>query len=603
MLMNKRSWIAALSLTLAGCGVGDSQQEPTEKESQSAPRQLVSPLAIPVERVPLEFHRRAAQLLEDVRGTESAPTWGTAVLASSAQPLYRPDVTGVAYYEFRVLVRGLPSGFIIVSTGGHDFPVSHWAFEGQSPTETLFQQGGTAITAFYKVDALTYVAEGSRGEMLAKIGELPPRITGQDPSWLDRPIEPTDATWVTDAQGVDDVEASRVTFREDVRGPKYPSERIELTGWSSWQELKANYRESYATLAASLARQAGEEWETERVALESGEGLVVGRTLEVALVYPRATVSLGGEGARMVRSELVTTSAGTQKLVLTAFDARPGVELPLTVDVRYPNGFTETVRIIVLAREDVQTSPGAQPAEKQAAGVAWADMGAMNWSPYTYHWAGSHGDQRLYGQIPSGTWPNNSSCASGCGGTAWSMLFGWGDFQAGSGNPTWTKRWGLYRPNGGKTGDAVAPASMDSGVRNMSWELRNHIDTFCWFGSGATAPWNMGDASEYLKGRTGATLSTHYNTFGVHETRLREKARDSIRDRKVPAIIGTGWLTHYPLAYGYRWRSRTVKTCVLFVCWTDTEYQRNFYVNQGWSGNNNGWIGSGTWFAGQLYAN
>jgi hypothetical protein len=75
-----------------------------------------------------------------------------------------------------------------------------------------------------------------------------------------------------------------------------------------------------------------------------------------------------------------------------------------------------------------------------------------------------------------------------------------------------------------------------------------------------------------------------------------------IRDRKVPAIIGTGWLKHYPLAYGYRWRSRTVKKCFI-LCWTETEYQRNFYVNQGWIGSGNGWIGSGTWFAGQLYAN
>lgn len=136
----------------------------------------------------------------------------------------------------------------------------------------------------------------------------------------------------------------------------------------------------------------------------------------------------------------------------------------------------------------------------------------------------------------------------------------------------------------------------------MTWNIRNRIGTFCITGSGATFPWDMSQASGYLSGRTGASLSTHYNVFGVHETRLREKARDSIRDRKVPAIIGTGWLKHYPLAYGYRWRSRTVRKCFIF-CWNETEYQRQFYVNQGWGGSGNSWVSAGTWFAGQLYAN
>ncbi|HYH96607.1 hypothetical protein, partial [Hyalangium sp.] len=287
----------------------------------------------------------------------------------------------------------------------------------------------------------------------------------------------------------------------------------------------------------------------------------------------------------------------------------PGVELPLTVVLSYAKGVSETLRFVVLAREDVETAQAPQGAGSESSasseGVHWTDMGKLGaWSSWTQNFAGTHGNQRLYGQMASGSGPNTSSCYSGCGATAWSMLFGWGDFQASAGSPAWTKRWGLYRANGGYGSNAVAPVSNDTGVRNMTWELRNRVDTFCnpFNDSGATAPWNMGDASGYLTNRSGASLSTHYNVLGIHETRLREKARNSIRDRKVPAIIGTGWLTHYPLAYGYRWRSRTVKKCFIF-CWTDTEYQRNFYVNQGWNGSNNGWVSSGTWFAGQLYAN
>jgi hypothetical protein len=330
--------------------------------------------------------------------------------------------------------------------------------------------------------------------------------------------------------------------------------------------------------------------------------------MELALLYPQAEFQLAGAGAQMVRAERVTTPSGGQMLVLTAFTATPGVEQPLTVTLTYANSVAETLSLMVLAREDVETNQEPQSEGSRSAaseGVHWTELGALGtWSPWTQYFAGTHSNQRLYGQMSSGTGPNNSSCYSGCGATSWAMLFGWGDFQASVGHPTWTKRWGLYRVNGGYGSNAVAPSSMDPGVRNMTWEVRNRVDTFCniFNDSGATAPWNMSDASGYLKNRSGATLSTHYNVLGIHETRLREKARNSIRDRKVPAIIGTGWLTHYPLAYGYRWRSRVVKKCFIF-CWHETEYQRNFYVNQGWSGNSNGWVSSGTWFAGQLYAN
>jgi hypothetical protein len=292
--------------------------------------------------------------------------------------------------------------------------------------------------------------------------------------------------------------------------------------------------------------------------------------------------------------------------VLTAFSAKPGTELPLTVDVRYGNGTAESLRFIILAREDVSQPKASTSKSDGSESVHWADLGTLGtWSPWYNSFAGTHGDQRLYGQMASGTGPNTSSCYSGCGATAWSMLFGWGDLQASLGSSTWAKRWGMYRANGGYGADAVAPVLMDTGVRNMAWELRNHIDTFCnpFTDSGATAPWDMDEANDYLKNRSGATVSTHYNILGIHETRLREKARDSIKDRKVPAIIGTGWLTHYPLAYGYRFRNRTVKTCLLFICWTDTEYQRSFYVNQGHSGYGNGWVGASTWFAGELNPN
>jgi hypothetical protein len=87
-----------------------------------------------------------------------------------------------------------------------------------------------------------------------------------------------------------------------------------------------------------------------------------------------------------------------------------------------------------------------------------------------------------------------------------------------------------------------------------------------------------------------------YDPTGIPLTWLREDARNAIRDDDTPAIIGTGWLSHYPLAWGYAWQSRTVQ--VLF--WETTEYNRDFYVNQGWGGSGDGWVNASTWFSGEL---
>jgi hypothetical protein len=34
--------------------------------------------------------------------------------------------------------------------------------------------------------------------------------------------------------------------------------------------------------------------------------------------------------------------------------------------------------------------------------------------------------------------------------------------------------------------------------------------------------------------------------------------------------------------------------------WTETEYNRWFYVNQGWGGDS-GWVSASAWFAGERY--
>jgi hypothetical protein len=218
----------------------------------------------------------------------------------------------------------------------------------------------------------------------------------------------------------------------------------------------------------------------------------------------------------------------------------------------------------------------------------------MAWTSYWTTGGGSA--QPAYYQIQF------NGCAVGCGPTAWTMLFCWGDYQSAHGNAYWAPRNGLYRQNGGRGADAVAPLIQDAGVENVMRELNGEVHTFCIFGSGATAPWDMPGAWSYLNGRTGTAARADWNSVGICQDWLRDRAIESIVNRHTPAVIGTGWLIHYPMAFGYAWQTRTVRHSVLWWSWDETVTDRCFYVNEGWGGGGAGdWVDASTWFAGQIY--
>ena len=539
--------------------------------------------------VPLSLRRKAAQQLEDLRFSNLAPSWEKAQISSPIRPLYRPDVTGVAYYEFPVTVDGRPAGFITLSTGGHDFPVAHWNFDGETPTQQLEAQAAAdeQNLTFYKLDALTYVAENTQGELVASTDTRLIKVSGMNYAALDGSYELTESSWQPAPSSSDSSITPRSAGRLVTSGPQ-PSSSLKLAEWSSWADLKNGYRDSYGVLAESLRRHASTDWAVDQEVAEAGEGLVEGSTYPLALLsMDIPEISITGEGEPYVQTELVKREGLPPLFNITAIASKADVGLPLDVKISYADGQSEVVKFFVVPATTTTQAAG-QPSLMSA------------WSPWTYYWAGNDNDQRLYNQIAAHSGPNTSGCWSGCGATAWGMLFGWADYQASIGNGAWAARWGIYRQNGGYGADAVAPKYMDTGVQNMSWELRNRIGTFCAFGSGATAPWDMAQASGYLNGRSGIGLTTHYNIFGISEDRLRDYAINSIKYRGTPAIIGTGWLTHYPLAYGYAQQSRIVRKCFLWHCWDEVEYNRWFYVNQGWGGSGNGWVPASTWFAGEI---
>ena len=184
---------------------------------------------------------------------------------------------------------------------------------------------------------------------------------------------------------------------------------------------------------------------------------------------------------------------------------------------------------------------------------------------------------------------------------AWTILFVWADRQAADGNGFWAGRNGLYRQNGGRGTEAVAPIGQDAGVRNMISELHNDVGTFCAFGSGAPTPWGVPCAYSYVNGRSYTRLDTHWKSLGIHETRLANDAANSIAYRHTPAVIGTGWLSHCPVAWRYACHDRIVRHTFLLWSWEETVTDTCFYVNHGWGGSGGEWIDAGTWFAGEIY--
>jgi hypothetical protein len=566
--------------------------------------------------LPQDLRRRALQFLEEMRAGPMAPGWDQAVLGQVVRPLYRPDLKDPAYYEFIVQVlpgaasfaaaAAPPHGFMIFASGEHDAPIAHWNYTGSSPTQELELQAARAqlppIARFYKLDTLAYAGEDSQGNRVAYLGDEMTKISGQDPAWLDQSVTLSEQNWTPDQPTTNDSTAPLSGTLTNT-GPK-PTSSLQLSAWSSWSELKAGYAQSYAVELESQRRLASSDWQVENHARQIGEALRKGHTYTYALLSSGVpTTTLSGAGVPMVETGVISRTGLPSLLQIVVMNSIPLQNLPLNVEVHYTDSTTETMKFVIIepASTYIYLPSVIRAAGSQALQSAPQQISVQgDWGPWTYYWAGTDAAQRLYSQIASGTAPNTSSCWSGCGGTAWAMLFGWADNQAASGNSYWAPRNGLYRVGGGYGADAIAPPTMDAGVRAMTWEIRNRIGTFCAFGSGATPPWSMGDASGYFAGRTGTRLDTHYDVFGIHEDRLREYARNSIRDRGTPAIIGTGWLTHYPLAYGYAWRSRETQAC--FICpWTTTEYSRWFYVNQGWGGSGNGWVSAGTWFAGEIY--
>lgn len=303
-------------------------------------------MRIPVSTVPLEMRRKAAQHLETVRGTEMDIGAERARLTDDVCPIFRPDMKEIAYYEFEAD----PRGFIIVTAGDHDYPISHWSFDREPVSrqlEAIAEKAGKEVARVFKLDTLAYVAEDESGEMVAQVGQIPIPVEGL-PEDLEQARGRISSLMARPEQELkDDEGAEEMEYVVEQRGdppPELKSREVE-----SWAELKEMYGTAFAPFLRDLRLRAAEAWEIDGLISEFGEGILVGRTHRVALLEPDAEVDLSGEAADMVKLTLISRQGVPPALELAVEEIKLDREHNFELSIVYPSGLKESLSFFVVS--------------------------------------------------------------------------------------------------------------------------------------------------------------------------------------------------------------------------------------------------------------
>ncbi len=533
------------------------------------------PLNIPLEEVSPMAVKIADEFLNSLRDGEHG--WEEANLGPMAFPMYVPGVDVPAYMEFAVLspqpeppdspfgippgssgsipsaespVRGddEPSfresskvvgdcggpaaGFILVSLREDDFPLVEHSTEGSTNTECLRRMAGTSAVRLVRYDEGLMCAEDEKGELVAYLGAPPVWYPDEILEYCDQEVEDF----------------------ADNDGEKVPNPPpFEGKAYESYDAFQKDWLESRRfQVARERRKQAAEiHWDIQ-----------LGRLAEVI------SVAVGEQKVFFEDKDVKSFSVEDPSLAdIQIQAAAPGLLIVgkqvgnTMLHVEFGDGASEDYMLAVT--EQGPLSP-QQP---------------TGWTSWDYWWA-SHGDcQRCYTQEPGG------SCVSGCGATAWALLYGYWDCCDYRG----------YRDIGCDLIEGGgAPLYNNWAVRDCIWYIVPRIGTYCVGSQGATNPWNMYKGYKWATYRgCGISISTKRTAPCLAWTwnGPRDRAIDEIKNNHRPALVGFGCTSaHYALAYGYKYRRYTTPG----VTWAR---QRRVRVNMGWGCSRRWKNAEGLWFA------
>lgn len=278
----------------------------------------------------------------------------SALLASERRAAgTRSRRVGVRLKETVGQSRSSRRGFIVVSTGTHDFPIPHWSLD-RPPVSVQLRAAGDGsgeIERIYRLDALSYVAESKDGTLVGRVGQMPGLIAGL-PHDLRRSsfgISTLEAT--SRGDGKTDAEVADLEHQVKRTEDRIPDLKpVDVDDWGSFRE---RYADTFGPFLDDLRRQAAHAWDVEALIEEFGEGIRDGETQRVALLDREAVLELSGEGARYVTA-MLDEEAGRPALLLTVPKGAELVgELDLFVDIHYPDGTQERLRFFLVS----STSP------------------------------------------------------------------------------------------------------------------------------------------------------------------------------------------------------------------------------------------------------
>ena len=633
---------------------------------------------MPISRLPDGMLARALQFINEQRQLSCPPSggstnavcpatdWQNPIINDLAIPMYRPDISGgilPAYYELSLTdsASKQPRGYIVLamdygnnpqcSTAGAescgivDYPIPHWSSSGPAISSQILEQPKSVqallvsneTVKLWKLDTLSYVATKDMVQ-INSLGAFPILTENLNYAYAQYGDEAGNGCNTLDADTPDDSEeitSSPIStdcgnIKDETAARVWSFQNMDAK--SNFKDYVTAYPFEFAPLLQQLKEQAAKSWRYERAVIDpyiSGDYSDVQNPTIRRLNYPiqeNTTVRIvlpfrgltmanisndtpvsNGNNTGVFSYELDAPLSGYTVLRVTANGAMPDNDLPrLRLSIVDKSTVVAKVTLF-MTQKSTQTCPidGECPTTVKALGAN------RSWSAFREFYAGAPTDQRNYDQFNV-----SSNCLSGCGPTAWMMLFGWVDVKS-SPPPSFAytsapfpRRWLVYRANGQPTGDPIgatgtAPLTMDTGIRNSILNIRNRVGTFCPVGtnSGATVPWEMDEAVHYLRQMgTGMGLDTHYNIVGASEDRFYRLALQHLADRNPrPVVIGTGWLSHYPVAWGMRYQQRPERWNEGWFDGDDVVWNTFWLVNQGWGGRNNGWVQGGIWFVGRVF--
>lgn len=341
---------------------------------------------VPMKDVPKEVRRVASQHLESMRGTEIMRGLDAARVGGHAVPIYRPDIEGIAYWEFSVFAadgrgqvlktRGYeskepcgpsgqntndssaqPVGFIVATNGRHDFPIAHWSLDRLPPSlqverdatehcgEDAQSQRG-AVKRLYRLDALSYVAEDESGEIVGQSGQIPAPIRGLPHNLARYAGQVVSSIARVMHSEKTDENAARAQYERE--RAKFESPTLTRSADGGWKALKEEYADAFGPLLEQLRMRAAKTWEMEDAIRQFGEGILTGTTHRAALLG-EACVELVGDGARLVRASMEEN--GAPALILTAAAVSLPQEASFDAVIVYADGERERLPFFVVSRD------------------------------------------------------------------------------------------------------------------------------------------------------------------------------------------------------------------------------------------------------------